>query len=75
MDTYRFTLIVEGPDLQDEGLIDELHEAGCDDALIGFSHGVQCLDFDREAANIEDAVLSAIADIESLDQIRVTPHR
>ena len=39
MATHRFTLIVEGPDLQAEPLIDELYEAGCDDALAGRSHG------------------------------------
>ena len=71
MATHRFTLIVEGPDLQADPLIDQLYEAGCDDALAGRSHGVQCLDFDREAASIEEAVCSAIADVASLDGVEV----
>ena len=60
MATHRFTLIVEGPDLQAEPLVDHLYEAGCDDALAGRSHGAQCLDFDREAPSIEEAILSSI---------------
>ena len=71
MATHRFTLIVEGPDLQAEPLIDELYEAGCDDALAGRSHGAQCLDFDREAPSIDEAILSAIADLARLDGVEV----
>ena len=71
MATHRFTLIVEGPDLQAEPLIDELYEAGCDDALAGRSHGAQCLDFDREAPSIDEAILSAIADLARLDDVEV----
>ena len=69
MATHRFTLIVEGPDLEAEPLIDQLYEAGCDDALAGRSHGAQCLDFDREAPSIEEAILSAIADVARLDGV------
>ena len=71
MSTYSFTLIVEGPDLQDDTRIDEVYEAGCDDALVSSSNGVQSLDFDREAASFEEAVLSAIRDIESVDGVDV----
>ena len=35
MSTFHFTLIVDGPDLQDESRIGALFEAGCDDAAIG----------------------------------------
>ena len=45
MSTFHFTLIVDGPDLQDRHLIDRLFEAGCDDATIGVSAGVQFVDF------------------------------
>ena len=71
MPTYQFTLIVDGPDLQDEQRIDALYESGCDDALVGRSHGVQYLDFDREAPSLEDALLSAVADAEGLDDVEV----
>ena len=71
MPTHHFTLIVDGPDLQDESIIDSLYEAGCDDALVASADGVQFIDFDRGAASLEDAVLSAVADIERVDGAKV----
>ena len=71
MPTYQFTLIVDGPDLQDEQRIDALYESGCYDALVGRSHGVQYLEFDREAASLKDAILSAVADVERVEGARV----
>ena len=69
--TFHFTLIVDGPDLQDQSLIDSLFEAGCDDAAIGCSDGVQYVDFDRDAENLNDAILSAVDDLEKLDGVKV----
>lgn len=71
METYHFTAIVEGPDLQSDDLIDALYEAGGDDALVGRRDGIQYLDFDREAPSLEEAILSAVADIEQLDGVEV----
>ncbi len=71
METYQFTLIVEGPDLQSDDLIDALYEAGCDDALVGRTDGIQYLDFDREASRLDQAFLSAIADIERVPGVEV----
>ena len=71
MSSHHFTLIVEGPDLDDDALLDALYEHGCDDALVGRSHGVQYLDFDREAPSLDDAVLSAVADVERVDGVEV----
>lgn len=72
MTAHEFTLIVEGPDLQDEALVDVLFEAGCDDATIGRVGSIQYLDFDREAGSFDDAVLSAAKDIETtVPDIRV----
>lgn len=71
MTTHTFTLIVEGPDLQSDELIDDVFEAGCDDALIGRADGVQFVEFDREADTLHDAVLSAIAELESIADITV----
>lgn len=64
MITYQFTLIVEGPDLQDETNTDALFEAGCDDATVGRVGAVQYLDFDREAESLADAVFEATESIE-----------
>lgn len=72
MQGFTFTLMVEGPDLQADELVDALYEAGCDDALVGRSGGVQFLDFDREADSIGEAVLSAVADVKSVEGLMVT---
>ena len=71
MSTFHFTLIVDGPDLQDESRIGALFEAGCDDAAIGRSDGVQFADFDREAGTLDRAILSAVGDLEKLDGVEV----
>lgn len=65
MTDYQFTVIVHGADLQSEEAVDALFEAGCDDALIGVVDGAQYLDFDRQAESFEQAVVSAVAAIES----------
>ena len=65
------TLIVDGPDLQDDTIIDRLFEAGCDDAAIGRSDGIQYVDFDREATSLGEAILSAVRDVEHVDGVSV----
>ena len=71
MAIHHFTLIVDGPDLQDETLIDAVFEAGCDDAAIGRIDGIQYVDFDREAASLDQAILSAVTDLERIDGVDV----
>lgn len=71
MSSYQFTLLVEGPDLQSDTAVDALFEAGCDDALVGRTDGIQYLDFDREAPSPETAILSAITDVERLPEVEV----
>jgi hypothetical protein len=58
MATYEFTLIVEGPDLQEASVMDALFEAGLADATIGRAGSIQYLDIDREAQSFADAVTS-----------------
>lgn len=69
MKSHHFTLIVDGPDLEE--VLDALFEAGCDDALVGSTDGILYLDFDREAESTESAILSAIADVESVPGVKV----
>lgn len=71
MPIHHFTLIVDGADLQDEAVANRLFESGCDDALIGSTDGVQFIDFDREADSLDEAVLSAVADIERVEGVHV----
>ena len=71
MRTFTFTLVVEGRDIQTSAVVDALFDAGCGDALVGSSEGVQFLDFDREAGSLGEAVLSAVADVESVEDLEV----
>jgi len=71
MPIHHFTFIVDGPDLQDDTLIDAVFEAGCGDAAIGRVDGIQYVDFDREAPSLNDAIHSAVADLERIDGIDV----
>ena len=72
MPLHHFTLIVDGPDVQHEALIDALFEAGCDDALVGRTEGIQYIEFDREAAHLDDAILTAVADVEKVPGVTVS---
>jgi len=65
MTEWTFRLTVAGLTLTDEQL-DALFEAGCDDATFSLERDGTVLGFfDREAETQEDAVLSAIDDVES----------
>lgn len=63
--TYQFILVLKNVDEGTPHLEDSLFEAGCDDALINFRNGTVFLDFDREGTSLEEAVMSAIENVES----------
>lgn len=72
---WSFAVVIDGADLTDPGSphADALFEAGCDDALLTSSSGVQRAIFDREAPSFAAAVASAITAIEtSIPGARVT---
>ena len=71
MTIHHFTLIVDGPDLQSDALIDALFEAGCDDAAVGRVDGIQYVDFAREAVSLDRAILSAVAGLERIEGVEV----
>jgi hypothetical protein len=68
MPEYSFALVIEG---DVDSKLDDLFEAGCDDATFGSVDGVHYADFDREAPTLELAIRSAIADVESVPGLRV----
>ena len=60
---YNFRLILDNvPSITCE-IEDALYEAGCDDGILGQVEGITFIEFDREAMSYEDAVLSAINDV------------
>jgi hypothetical protein len=63
--TYHFTVILkDNPELT-EDLADELFAAGCDDGTPGMHCGTTLVDFSRDAASLEEAIRSAIANVAS----------
>ena len=63
--TYTFTLALEGVDHHTPNLDDVVFQAGCDDALLYSRNGGVFLDFEREGSSFEEAVNSAINDLEN----------
>lgn len=62
---FQFTLVLKNVHEKTNDLEDSLYEAGCDDALINFRNGAVYLNFDREASSLEEAVITAIKDVQS----------
>lgn len=68
---FNFTLVLSGVTKDTNGLEDALFEAGCDDALINFRNSTVYLDFDRESSSLEEAIFSAISQVESVSNVTV----
>ena len=64
MQTYTFTVVLRDQTEMTEDLAEALAAAGCDDGLAGSSGGVAAVIFDRQAESLEQAVRSAIADVQ-----------
>lgn len=64
MTEFDFKIFCRDVDTRDDSFLDRLFEAGCDDATVLFKDGYVCLDFSRESEDAENAVISAIRDVE-----------
>lgn len=60
---YEFSLILTTADVTDEQA-DKLYAAGCDDGSILSRDDVTIVQFDREAATLDEALASALRDVE-----------
>lgn len=61
---FDFALIVGGvPELM-RRVEDALFEAGCDDATLSIQYGLLYMEFSRPAPSLQEAILSAIRDVE-----------
>jgi len=69
MAEHNFRLRIEGT--YADAVLDALFEAGCDDATISHEGDLLFAEFDREADSLLDAVLTAIADVESVEGLTV----
>jgi hypothetical protein len=67
MAVWTFTFILSGSlTVGEEEAANRLYAAGCDDAIFSAVNGKYFLDFDREATTLEEAVVSAKADVEKI---------
>jgi hypothetical protein len=64
MKEHEFTLVLSAPE-ESEGDANRLYEAGCSDGSISTSGGVTRIDFHRQASTLEEAIRSAIANVQS----------
>ena len=65
MNKYDFTLILAEPLELTEDIADALFEAGCDDGSPGTCDGVFFIDFHRESTSLEEAICSAIENVQT----------
>lgn len=64
-EVYTFTLLLVNEHELTTDLEDALFEAGCDDGMLFSKNQVVYIEFDRDADSLEEAVVSAINDVES----------
>jgi hypothetical protein len=64
MNTYEFQVVLSDVDVMTEEISNTLYDAGCDDGTPFSSQGVAAVGFSREAESLEQAIRSAIADIQ-----------
>ncbi len=61
---HEFTLVLDGPTEITDEMANLLYEAGCDDSSPGSSQGRVLIDFHREAPTLQEAIRSAVADVQ-----------
>ena len=64
MPVYTFTVVLADQTELTEDLAEALVDAGCDDGSSRSCDGVVSIDFDRDADSLEQAIRSAIADVQ-----------
>jgi hypothetical protein len=65
MKTYEFSIIASGLDPEANDFEARFFDAGCDDATVSFQKGLIILDFAREAESFEQALESAVRNVEA----------
>ena len=65
MKTYAFDVILKGISEVTDDQADGLFAAGCDDGTPASCDGVAWVHFDREASSLEEAIRSAVAQMQT----------
>ena len=63
MPTFDFQVVLNGIQEMDEQTAETLYSAGCDDGTPFSRDGFAAVGFSRDAATLEDAIRSAISDV------------
>jgi hypothetical protein len=64
MKEHRFTLILSGPTSLEPDLANALYEATRGDIELNMRDGIAFLEFHRKARNLQEAIISAIKDVD-----------
>jgi len=65
MKTYPFDVVLKDVSEVTDDQADVLFAVGCDDGTPAACNGVAWIHFDREASSLEEAILSAIAQVQA----------
>jgi hypothetical protein len=65
MKTYEFDVILKDVSQVTDEQADALFTAGCDDGTPAGCDGVAWIHFDRQAASLEEAIASAVAQVQA----------
>lgn len=65
MSVYCFDIIATGLDHDAPDFEKKFYDAGCDDALVIYRSGLICVSFARDAATMEEAIVSATDAVKS----------
>lgn len=65
MKTYEFDVVLKNVAEISDDQADALFAAGCDDGTPASADGVAWIHFDREAASLEEAIRTAILQVQS----------
>jgi hypothetical protein len=65
MKTYEFDVVLKGVSEVTDDQADTLFEAGCDDGTPASCEGVAWVHFDREATSLEEAIRSAVSQVQA----------
>ena len=65
MNKYYFRASLQGVSQESDEMLEAIFAAGCDDATVGSRDGVAFALFARQAASLEQAVRSALSQLQS----------
>jgi len=69
MKTYEFDVVLKGVTELTDDQADRLFAAGCDDGTPAGCDGVAWIHFDRQAPSLEEAIATAVVQVQAADLV------